>query len=100
MDRQASVMVQVEAAVGMTAREIRARGGVMPAPSRHATWLARRVLRLNCNMGLAEGRVPMNEALELAGFDPVSLRVVDYDRFYDWMERHGTRRRRKKRRVT
>jgi hypothetical protein len=81
MPINASVGAQLETALTMYARELRARGGSMVHVSWRTYRQARRLLRLNAGTGYSVNLDAMDRQLESLGIDPVTLKLIDHDLF-------------------
>ena len=90
-----SMSAQVEEAVCAYVLALRARGGHLAHAGGLAQRMARRILRLNARDGYTAEK-PLEPLLEAAGFDPVTLRIVDYEKAAIWLE-SGARVKRSKR---
>jgi hypothetical protein len=76
---------EIETAVGAYAVLLRAGGGWTGYAGLHARRKARRMLRLDCHDGFRLTE-PLDSVLESIGVDPVSLRVVDHEKFQRWLD--------------
>jgi hypothetical protein len=71
----------------MYVNEARARGGTIPCINAKVYEVARRLLRMEYNSDTSTHTLveETDAYLQLAGFDPKTLHITDYDKFDQWM---------------